>query len=199
MFWKRENRIKPYGYDRNGDRSAPDYDWRRDPWRPDSPVFGQWPRYRWLHDAARQPIWWAVFAWFAVTFALFGLYEFGTVSSGTMFVAWIGRYVVLLACLTIAGIWVAAAWFRRTPRSERGPVLRQKLRRAPSAVAWFAGLMAICIGLDILEKRYGVPWLLSFGGVAVLSYGIMRQLQRSMPHEQATKERRAEGANTWAA
>jgi hypothetical protein len=161
MFWKRRAGIKPYGYDWNGDRSSPDYDPRRDPWLPGSPVFGQWPRHRWLRDAVREPILWALFAWFVVTFGLLGLYALGAISHDALFAGWVGKYLVLLAGLTLAGIWSVVTWFRRTPRGERGPALREKLKRAPRTIAWLTALTAVCIGLDVLEKRHGVPFLVS--------------------------------------
>jgi len=172
MFWKRSVGIKPYGYGWNQDHGAPDYDPQQDTWRPDSPVFGQWLRYRWLQEAFKDPIWWAFFAWFLVTFGLIGLHALGAISNDTLLAGWITKYLVLFAGLALIGVWSAVAWFRKTPRAERGPALRQKLRRAPRVVAWLAVVTAICIGLDILEKRCGVPFLVSSGALVVVCLGI---------------------------
>ena len=80
---------------------------------------------------------------------------------------------MLFAGLVLIGVWSAVAWFRKTPRGERGPAFRQKLRQAPRVVAWLAVATAICIGLDILERRYGVPFLVSFGALVVVGLGII--------------------------
>jgi len=173
MFWKRSVRIKPYGYDWNGDRGAPDYDPQRDPWFPGSPVFGQWPRHRWLRKAVEDPILWAFFAWFVVTSGLMGLHAIGAISNDTLLVGWIAKYLVLFTGLALIGVWSAVAWYRRTPPGERGPAFRQKLRQAPQVVAWLAAGTTVLIGLDILEKQYGVPFLVSFGALAVVGLGII--------------------------
>jgi len=179
MLWKRTGGIKPYGYDWDGNRSPPDYDWRRDPWRPDSPVFGQWPRHRWLRDWARAPIVWALLAWFTVTLGAVALYALGVISQDTIFAVWIVKYLVLFAVLIVAGVWSVVAWFRKTPGEERGPALREKLKRAPRAIAWYTALMAVCIGLDVLEKRYGVPFFASAGGLLAAWLGVMWWWQRA--------------------
>jgi hypothetical protein len=179
MWWRRKGGIRPYGYDWNGDRSSPDYDPQRDPWLPGSPVFGQRPRYRWLRDAAKEPIVWALFAWFTVTLGTIWLYAVGVISNDTIFTVWVGKYLVLFAGLIIVGVWSVATWFRKTPREERGPVLREKLKRAPRTVAWLIALTAVCIGLDLLEKRYGVPFLVSAGGLFGLWLGVMHWRERS--------------------
>lgn len=174
MFWKRGVDIKPYGYDWNGNRGASDYDPQRDPWLPGSPTYGQWPRYRWLRDAVKEPILCAFFAWFAVTLALLGLYTFGAISDVTLLAGWIAKYLVLFAGLALIGVGSAVAWFRKTPRGERGPAFQQKLRRAPRVVALLAAVTLVCIGLDILEKRYGVPFVVSSGALLVVGLGISR-------------------------
>jgi hypothetical protein len=97
MLWKRKGGIKPYGYDWNSDRSAVDYDPRRDPYVPGSPVFGQWPRYPWLRQALKQPILWALVAWFVTGLSLLALYALGVISNETFFAGYFGRYLLLFA------------------------------------------------------------------------------------------------------
>lgn len=184
MFWKRTGGIKPYGYDWNGDRSAPDYDWRRDPWRPDSPVHGQYPRRPWLREAAKEPIWWALAAWFAATAGLVALYTLDAISKDAFFVGWVGRLLVLLIGLMVVAIWSSIVWFRKTPRGERGPALREKLKRAPRAIGVFVAAMVVCAGLEMLEKQYGVPILGSFGALFAVCIGIVwwrERVQRLEP------------------
>jgi hypothetical protein len=142
-------------------------------------VHGQYPRRPWLREAAKDPIWWALAAWFAATGGLVALYALDAISKDVFFVGWVGRFLVLLIVLTVIAIWSSIAWFRKTPRGERGPALWEKLKRAPRAIAWFAALMAVCIGLDVLEKRYGVPFFASAGGLFAAWLGVMWWWQRA--------------------
>jgi hypothetical protein len=185
MFWKRRRGIEPYGYDWNGDRSSPDYDPRRDPWLPGSPVHGQYPRRPWLRQAAKAPLFWVFVAWFAITFGLMGVYAVGAISRDALFVGWAGRYVVLFAGLTTAGVWSLVAWLRKTPRGERGSALRQKLKEAPYVVASVIGVAAVCVALEAIEKRYGVPLLVSFGGLFAVCMGVIWWRDRARQPEGA--------------
>ena len=137
--------IRPYGRDWNSDRSAPDYDPQRDPWNPGSPVFGQWPRRTWIREAVKNPIWWALTAWFVVTFSLVLLHFVGVISDNTLLVGWVAKYSLLFAAFAIAGIWSLVVWIRNTPAADRGPAFRQWLKRLPGFLALFIGGMVVCI------------------------------------------------------
>ena len=178
MLRKRRGGIKPYGDDWDGDRSSPDYDPRRDPWLPGSPVHGQYPRRPWLRAALCEPIWWALGAWFTVTLGTVGLYGLGVLSHDTIFVVWVGKYLALFVGVTVAGVWSLVAWFRRTPRGERGPAFRRALKRAPGFIGLLVGGTAFCVALEAMEKRYGVPVLASFGVLFVVCMGIIWWWQR---------------------
>jgi hypothetical protein len=184
--------IKPYGRDWNSDRSAPDYDPQRDPWNPMSPVFGQWPRRSLMRDMLKEPLVLAFAGWFCVTVALVALDHLQLISKDTFLVGWIGRYVFLFAGIIVAGIWSLVVWFRSTPRAERGPAFRQWLKRVPSLLAWLVGGTAVCVGLDWLEKRHGVPFLVSAGVLVILFFAVTwwwnRVRKAAAPDEVAVKE-----------
>jgi hypothetical protein len=169
--------IKPYGYDWNGDRSAPDYDPQRDPWLPGSLAYGQYPRRPWLREALREPIWWALGAWFTVTFGTVGLYGLGVFSHDTVFVVWVAKYLALFGGLAVAGVWSLVAWLRRTPRGERGPAFRRALKRAPGFIGLLLGGTAFCVALEAIEKRYGVPFLVSLVVAFAVALGVVRWWQ----------------------
>src|SRR5262245_47048031 len=136
MLFKKRGAIKPYGWDWNSDRSAPDYDPQRDPWIPGSPVYGQYPRRPWIREGLKEPIWWAILGWFTVSFGLILLSVFDLISSDTFFIGWMGKYLLALTGFVIWGLWSAVGWFRRTPSAERGPAFRGALKRLPGNLAW---------------------------------------------------------------
>lgn len=160
-------KIQPYGREWDCDRSAPDYDPQRDPWNPSSPVYGQSPRTSFLDEIADQPVWWGIVAWVTVTASLVLLYYLNLISHDTLGFGFIAKYVFLFAVAAVACTWSAVQWRRRTPLAERVLAYRGWVKRLPGNLAWFVAFMAICAGLDWLDKWAGVPLL--FTGGACLS------------------------------
>jgi hypothetical protein len=125
-MFKRKSAIKPYGHDWHGDRFAPDYDPQRDPWNPESAVYGKWPRPNIFREfILTSPIFWAFGAWFTATISLLALYHFSLISEDTFLAGWLARYAMLFGGLTIAGIGSLITWLRKTPAGKRGPAAKQ--------------------------------------------------------------------------
>jgi hypothetical protein len=97
---------------------------------------------------------------------------FDLISSNTLLIGWMGKYLVLFAGFLIWGLWSAVVWFRHTPSAERGPAFRRALKLLPGALAWLTVLMIVGVGIDILEKRYGVPFIVSAGVLFIVFYAV---------------------------
>lgn len=172
MHSNARGKVQPYGREWNGDRSAPDYDPQRDPWNPLSPVHGQWQRRSTVRDLADEPIWLVLAAWLAATLALVLLLYFNVLARDTLFIFWMGKYVVLLAGLIIAGAWSGAKWLRRTPQAERAGVYRRWFKSLPRNLAWLVGGLAVCAGLEWLDKWAGVPFLFTGGALFATLFAV---------------------------
>ncbi len=173
-----KNSIKPYGRKWNSDRSAPDYDPQRDPYNPDSPVFGQWPRDRWFTNPIALTIVGSFLTWFGVTLSLIALKYFGLISSDTFITAWAGRYFVLIVALAIGIAWSLIYRLTKTPRAERGTFYRHVAKRAAGFLALVVSVTAVCLVLDWLEKYHDVPFLLSAGVLIALYFAITQLIER---------------------
>jgi hypothetical protein len=120
----------------------------------------------------------AFLAWFGVSLSLVVLDHYGLISSGTLIIAWAGRYLVLIVAFAIWVAWSLISRFRKTPQAERGAFYKHVLRRAAGFIALVVGVTAVCLILDWLEKQHGVPFLLSAGVVMALFFGITRLFER---------------------
>src|SRR5262245_6076986 len=131
--------------DWNGDRAAPDYDPQRDPSNPLSPVFGQYSRRPWIREAARDPFIWAVAAYIVATLSLILLHATSVISLDAVLIGQLVKILLVFIALSIAVVWSAVVWFRKTPPTERGPSFRRWLK---SWLPWIMGFIAFAIASD---------------------------------------------------